>query len=234
MTAADINGLILGFDPGGVGQLLKSGRRSKGRFGWSICQAVDGELLPPGAQTGRAQHALNAITTVKTAIAKISGQPTVLAAGIDAPMFWSEEGWDRSADDELRQKLENDGFSKGGVLYVNGMRGGALVQGTLLGKYLKEEWPALQITESHPGVLRYLLQNVDQSELEQFGLGQFRVKELIRRPVTHENDATLAAISAWAILKKPEPLTRWRNLYDPQAGYIQPLGTPVSYWMPIG
>ena len=71
------NGFILGFDPGGVGH-----------FGWSICEMVDG-ILKPCRETGVANDAWHTICDVKKAL---PNKPTVLAAGIDSPLFWSNKG----------------------------------------------------------------------------------------------------------------------------------------------
>ena len=142
-------GFILGFDPGG-----------KHRFGWSVCSTIDGNLLP-SAKTGLACDAWDALNKVKKAVGSsgFPGNPKVLAAGIDAPMFWSRRG-NRTVDDCLRQTLRDNQFptSKlgGTVQEVNSLRGACLVQGMLLGRYLRETWD-LQITEAHPKALKHLL-----------------------------------------------------------------------------
>ena len=82
------NGFILGFDPGG-----------KGKFGWSICRVSNGQLQQP-LETGLADDAWDALLKVKQELGRYSpsGNPPVLAAGIDAPMFWSKRG-NRTVDD---------------------------------------------------------------------------------------------------------------------------------------
>ena len=179
------------------------------------------------------------MTAVKEAIEKIPGKPTVLAAGIDAPMFWSRCGWNRKVDDILRQTLEDGGFPEKcikSVMHINGIYGAALVQGMLLGKYLREdeEWEDLKITESHPTVLRCLLKFSRQSRMVRSGLKKFGMVEVVQqtiaKPVTHEQDATRSALSAWAMLQEPPG---WQNLYIKEPSPIQPFNTPVSYWMPI-
>ena len=46
----------------------------------------------------------------------------------------------------------------------------------------------------------------------------------------HERDATFAAYAAWCMHRKAQG---WRNLFPKEPNPILPLGTPVSYWMPI-
>ena len=46
----------------------------------------------------------------------------------------------------------------------------------------------------------------------------------------HMRDATLAAISALAMIHKP---TGWRNLYPGDAHAVKPFSYNVAYWMPV-
>ena len=90
---SDRTGIILGFDPGG-----------RENFGWSICHAGPDDLTL--LRSGLSSDAQGAFATVTTAIRSLGvpGNPQVLAAGIDAPMFWSAAG-DREADRALRSAL---------------------------------------------------------------------------------------------------------------------------------
>ena len=52
----------------------------------------------------------------------------------------------------------------------------------------------------------------------------------------HELDATYAAYAAWRMHQRLQgQMNGWHNLYpgEPEANLVLPLGTPVSYWMPI-
>ena len=93
---------ILGFDPGG-----------QGNFGWSVCR-IDGDKLRRPAKTGLANNAQDAIDQVERSIEKLSDgfpeEPRVLAAGIDAPMFWSITGGNRRVDEIVRTVLKDKGF----------------------------------------------------------------------------------------------------------------------------
>ena len=206
------NGFILGFDPGG-----------KGKFGWSICRVSNGQLQQP-LETGLADDAWDALLKVKQELGRYSpsGNPPVLAAGIDAPMFWSKRG-NRTVDDVLRDTLK-DSLPKIRVLAVNSLWGAVLVQGMLVGKYLREEWRDLKITEAHPNALWYLLRHSEQSEVVKM------VEHATTRLVNDERDATLAAVAAWAMIQESP---KWQNLYDLECDPVQPFDTPVSYWMPI-
>lgn len=210
-------GLILGFDPGG-----------RGRFGWSVCSATSANLQPP-LETGLADDALDAFDKVKNAIRRSSfpSNIRVLAAGIDAPMFWSISGT-RTADKVIRQALRSNQFPStklgGAVQEVNSLRGACLVQGLLLGRFLREMWEHLDITETHPKALECLLRTSGQPDMVEM------VERLTTGLHDHERDATLAAIGAWPAYRE---LPGWQNLYSREDSPVQPFGASVSYWMPM-
>lgn len=206
-------GFILGFDPGGIG-----------RFGWSVCDATPEALAR--LQTGLADDAVGALHEVEKAMEScgLRGNPTVLAAGIDAPMFWGAKG-NREIDAVLRSALRDTQFPTPGgtVQQVNSLRGACLAQGVLLGKYLHEKWD-LPITETHPKALLHLL-----SLPGQFDIG-VRVTDLTTGLDEHERDATLSAVAAWAMIRD---LPGWCDLYAQEPNPIQPFDTPVGFWMPL-
>ena len=208
-------GFILGFDPGGAGN-----------FGWSVCSAASDHLQRP-LETGLADDAWDALNQVKQAIKapNLPGDPSVLAAGIDAPLFWGRRG-NRAIDAVLRRALKRSNFPTPGgtVQEVNSLRGSCLVQGVLLAKYLRETWNP-PITETHPKALQHLLRHSGQPEMTELA----RLTEGLEDR-EHERDATLSAIGAWAMYKK---LPGWRDIYDQECRPVQPFDTPVAYWMPI-
>ncbi len=222
---AGSNGIELGFDPGG-----------KGSFGWSVCSYISGN---PGSleriKTGLADDAWDALSRVKDAIrcsAFQDGYP-VLAAGIDAPLFWSREGNRKKVEQILREVLSCAGFENPGstVQAVNSLRGACSVQGVLLARYLHCTWKSL-VTESHPKALQHLVRHTGQPDLEK--LVERLTRGLASQEREHERDATLAAVSAWAAIDKGNLPGCWTNLYEEEPKPIQqPFGTPVSYWMPI-
>ena len=239
-------GIILGFDPGGAGN-----------FGWSVCVTRNGRLVAR-LKAGLANDAPSALAAVREWVA---GQSLpVLAAGIDAPMFWGRKG-NREVDDYLICQLKRIQFkSILSMIKVNSLRGAALVQGTLLGKLLRETW-SLGITESHPKVLVHLLFGRKQEDRDtifrltkglyhytQFYSGclcgceerpnrqserklsdEEKAKQMREAQKAHKRDATLAAISAWAMVHEPK---NWEDLYIREPQPVQPFGIPVAYWMP--
>ena len=219
------DGIILGFDPGG-----------KNAFGWSICRTKGGQLQKP-CTAGNADDALSVLQAVEGYVEKDSNlrDLRVLAAGIDAPMFWSRRG-NRKVDDYLRRHLKSARLTSS-IMQVNSLQGAALVQGVLLGKLLRDTWD-LRITESHPKAVEYLIWHSNQSTLIEMmgkvieGLKQQKYggqgKEDAR--LSHMRDATLAAISAWAMVHEHP---NWQNLYEREPQPVQPFGTPVAYWMPV-
>ena len=93
----------------------------------------------------------------------------------------------------------------------------------MLAKLLHETWD-LEVTEAHPKAMEHLVRQTGRSSLVKL------IDDLTHGLVTHERDAVLAAIAAWAMHQR---LPGWRNLYEEESGLVQPFGTPVSYWMPI-
>ena len=121
--------IVLGFDPGG-----------QGRFGWGVCEAKP-EALELIA-SGLADNCLQAAARSREAIREFSGrqerEPVVVAAGIDAPLYWGPEGR-RHADDVVRNALASAlqqlglpaGSASGTVQHINSLWGAVLAQGLL-------------------------------------------------------------------------------------------------------
>ena len=204
--------IFLGFDPGGAGT-------GKGNFGWSICREVDGKL--ERVTTGLAKEAWDALNQVKDELERYNGQGSarVLAAGIDAPLFWTKTAI-REVDDFIKQK---SGIRP---IPINSLYGAAAVQGPLLAKHISDTWDSLPITESYPRVLEHQLTRIGKHQMVQ------RLTKCLSDATgkNHERDATLGAISAWAAIRQP---ANWQNLYLLEPDPINPLAIPVSYWMPI-
>ncbi len=211
-----MEGVILGFDPGG-----RNDRTSKGNFGWSVCKIAGCRLTPP-ATTGLARDAVDAIGQVRETLA-CQGHHPVLAAGIDAPMFWGQRG-NRIVDGVVREVLRDIQVPAGTVIAVNGLRGAVTVQGPLLGWHLRANWPDLLITEAHPTAMWKLLRHWGPTDTVNM------VQCLTAGLNDHERDATLAAVGAWAMKRRPPG---WSDLHDRECCPVQPFDTPVSYWMPI-
>ena len=207
---------ILGFDPGG-----------KKGFGWSVCTYDDGEIR------SHESGVVNNAAEVMQALARtLPASANVVAAGIDAPMFWSCIG-NRHVDVIIRNERRGrhlpigEGFpeSGGAVSAVNSLWGAVLVQGLLLGKYLHETYPTAIITEAHPVALLRLLNTLALKP--QLGPLRNLIAGLTNE---HERDATIAAFAAWSMHTGAQG---WQDLYPIEPCSVQPFGTPVSYWMPI-
>ena len=193
--------IVLGFDPGG-----------KGNFGWGICTIDGGQM--GCLKTGLASDAQE---TIEQVLSSLPPDARVLAAGIDAPLFWNLSGA-RVVDGIVREALRKSRHPhpSGTVQQINSLRGACLVQGVLLSAGLHREFPKAGITEAHPGALRWLQGNSLPPEP--------------RGVSDHERDAWLAAFTAWSMLRQT---LGWRDLYAMESNPVLPLGTPVSYWMPL-
>ena len=206
-------GIVLGFDPGG-----------RGNFVWSVCLTDGGNLLTV-SKTGLGGDAEDVIGKVRIEMESLGlSGGKVLAAGIDAPMFWGGKG-NREIDDLISKEIKKGGSSGKGkprVLAVNSLWGSVVVQGLLLANRLYQMYEP-KITETHPKALLYLLgelkQDVDINQLIE-GLGS-----------EHERDAVISAYAAWAMLNG---FGGWRDIYLDEPDPVLPFGTPVSYWMPLG
>lgn len=211
------HGLILGFDPGG------EGRRSQGEFGWSICKTINGTLQPP-IETGLAKNARDALHKVKDALKHHrDGDLPVVAAGIDAPLFWNPQG-KRTVDTYLKKVLKPFGMDNS-VNQINSLRGACLAQGLLIGRHLQENWDIpTPMTEAHPTVLLHLLKHMGQPESIRM------TGHVIDGLAGHQRDATLSAVAAWAMLHQPPD---WHDLYVMEPCPVELLDQPISYWMPI-
>ena len=200
--------IVLGFDPGGANN-----------YGWSICKIDNCSLSI--YKTGVASHAKEVIETVSAALPP---NARVLAAGIDAPMFWSDIGG-RQVDKIVREAITHHGCrtAPGTVQHVNALRGAVLVQGVLLGSYVHQKFN-VPITEAHPTALLQLPGAAIPCRL------RAKLERLGNERSEHERDAVLAAFAAWSMHNRSPG---WRNLYCEEPNPILPLETPISYWMPI-
>jgi hypothetical protein len=209
-------GIYVGFDPGG-----------DGRFGWAVCSS-EGSVLHPIA-TGRVGHAKEAVRQV---LSTLPNKGVVVGAGIDAPLFWTEDGG-RHVDELVRRAIQRLGApSPGGtVQHFNSLRGACLVQGVLTAKLLHEQLPRVAITESHPKALLYLL-GIANAERNPTSITLTDLSNYVACDACvgeHERDAVLAAITAFAQNGRPQG---WMNLFERETRPVIPFGYPVAYWLP--
>jgi predicted nuclease with RNAse H fold len=159
------NHVWIGADPGG-----------KGNFGLAILWS-DGS-----AQTwcvGCADEANEVVSKTVTA--------TPDGVGIDAPLWWSSgRSSDRQADQWLRKRY---GLSGGEVQTANSLRGAVLAQGMMFVQRIRDIFPAVPVTETHPNaVLRALELDADRFYR--------RFSVTVKARNKHERDAVISAVAA--------------------------------------
>lgn len=150
-------------------------------------------------------------------------QRTPAGVGVDAPLWWSSgRSSDRLADQWIRKTHK---LSGGEVQSVNSLRGAALAQGMLFVDGLRERFPGVPVTESHPNAV-----------LKALGMewGQFCVTFGLTEACDskHERDAIIAAVSAregfegrWI---RDLSESRHPSEQDPQTYWL----APVHYFWP--
>jgi hypothetical protein len=209
--------IYIGFDPGG-----------DKRFGWAVCSPTARSLHVRA--TGEAGHAEEAI---RKALSKVPSTGTVVGAGIDAPLFWTECGG-RDVDNLIRRAIQKLGApSPGGtVQQINSLRGACLVQGVLVANLLHQQFPNITITESHPKALLYLLgianKQKDAASVSLADLSEYIVCDT-GYISQHERDAILGTVAALAQREKRQG---WKNLFEQEKKPITPFDYQVEYWMP--
>lgn len=206
---------VLGFDPGG-----------KNQFGWCVAAATPSALSL--VRSGVSDHALAAVSS---ALQHVSDD--VCGAGIDSPLFWAVKG-KRQADILIREEMKRYGAANvgGTVQDVNSLRGACIVQGILTAHLLRDRFPNIRITESHPKALLWLLKIANKRrrvvDVRMSNLSKVIACE--RNTLSdHERDAALGAFAASAMVKGCEG---WRNLFLEEDEPFVPV-EQVEYWMPV-
>lgn len=137
--------------------------------------------------------------------------------GVDAPLWWSSgASGDRAADRWLRRTYALGG---GAVQAANSLRGAALTQAAMFVQRMREAYPGVGVTESHPKVLLKILARGDwQVFTERFALqGATSAGE-------HMLDAVISAVSA-----REGFLGRWP--VDLSTDRLAAEQDPASYWL---
>lgn len=219
MTTAKV---VLGFDPGGPGG-----------FGWAVLQMQKQD--PPAV---RACGCGDGARDVVAAAMRAARGDAIVAAGIDAPMFWSL-GASRDADNRVRRAVLNRGGSSGTVQAVNSLRGACLAQGLLAAHLLRLEAPSLPITEAHPKAVLWHLGILSPTRRKGKGLAELDAANLIARGASqteaqdeHVRDAVVSAVGAWAMVVGT--ISGWENIASIGRDDYTPLAPLPEYWMPQG
>jgi hypothetical protein len=207
----------LGFDPGG-----------NSVFGWAVAKSEDSDSLEVVA-SGCADHALEALEEALSLL-PLASDP--VAAGIDAPLFWTPTGV-RHVDERVRAVLRRQGArSPGGtVQQLNSLRGACLVQGVTTATLLRQRLPNILLTETHPKALLWYLELAHRDrpieEVRASELPGVRLAQELRQE--HERDAVVSCYAAWSLhTRKPG----WRDLELGEPDVIHVVPGRVSYWMP--
>ncbi len=200
MTGLKGDGIWIGADPGG-----------KGNFGLAFLQ---NRLVVQLICVDCADQAIDAV---------LRFEQLPLGVGIDAPLWWSSgPSGDRRADQWIRRTFS---LSGGQVQAANSLRGAALVQGMMFAHLMRERFPKVPITESHPNaVLRALGQDWESFREAYLDRAQYAVK--------HERDAIISAVSAREgfLGNWPVDLARKRHSseQDPERFWL----APINYYWP--
>ncbi|MCC6574955.1 MAG: DUF429 domain-containing protein [Planctomycetes bacterium] len=202
MSATDK--IWVGADPGG-----------KNNFGLAI-------LYPDGStKTWCVDHADEALEKVCKEVAVAPA-----GVGVDAPLWWSSgQSSDRQADQWLRRTY---GLSGGNVQAANSLKGAAVVQGAMFVHRIREKYPAVGVTESHPKALWAALRPVDWPTF----CKTYSISSTIAGHQEHERDAILGAIAAREGFEGRWPLdlsaSRHASELDPARYWL----APVHYFWP--
>ena len=209
---------IAGFDPGGIAS-----------FGWCLAESGPRQHLQI-RDSGVADHASLAVKRVLDALPTGA---TLVATGIDSPLYWSLGG-DRSSDLAVRRRIRDLGapVPGGTVQSPNSLRGACLVQGPLAALALRRAIPEIRITESHPKALLWLLalatRECAESSICIADLGEY-ISDGSASASDHERDAALGALAALAMIQGWDG---WHDLAAGEGDPFFPVG-PVEYWMPL-
>jgi len=145
-------------------------------------------------------------------------QPAPAGIGVDAPLWWSSgRSSDRQADQWLRTKY---GFSGGQVQTANSLRGAALVQGAMFVQRMREHFPGVAATETHPKAVLKALQLKSWDDFTE----RFSLAVEIRGKQEHERDAIISAVAAREGFEQ-----RWLN--DLSTTRYPSEQDPLTYWL---
>ncbi|MFQ6097580.1 MAG: hypothetical protein ACE5O2_07625 [Armatimonadota bacterium] len=209
---------VAGFDPGG-----------KRSFGWCVLEYQDTVPLFV-TDAGVVSSAIQAKRKTEELCRLAGGE--IRAIGVDAPLFWDPSG-DRRVDKHLRHIVSGARGDQRTIMPVNSLNGACLIQGMMIAMLYRECCPRIPVTEAHPKAMLYpvglnpALQTLASAGFR--GTSPFRVSDTIPDD-EHVRDAALAALCAWAMLRKPP---NWTDLYR-QFGdnTLSPLAAPLAYYFP--
>lgn len=133
-----MTGTVVGYDPGG-----------NGRHGFARAFVRGGKIVGPVAT--------ETLQTAEEVVRSILGGENPLGLGIDTLTCWStgHGGW-RPADRWLRQH-PHYGAVKGAIIAPGGLAGAMCLNGMAVLVAVRQAFPDIFVTETHPKVLYYAL-----------------------------------------------------------------------------
>lgn len=145
--------------------------------------------------------------------------------GVDAPLWWSSgASGDRAVDQWLRKKYR---LSGGNVQASNSLRGAALVQGAMFAHRIRQRFPGVGITETHPKALLAAIKMTWSAFAERFAVTAVAVEDR-----EHERDAIISGVAAregfegrW---QHDLALERHQSELDPATYWL----APIRYFWP--
>jgi hypothetical protein len=209
---------VFGFDPGG----------SQAGFGCAMLDTVSNSC------TARTVYSVDEAIEWATSFSLVPD-----AAGIDTLLFWqsTRSGW-RGADRFLRKAYPEVSQS---VVPANALYGSMAVQGAVLAHRLRERWPEIKLTETHPKVL-WAHYSRDTPYPREWGVGEPETARAFKKQCglasaeprdEHQFDALL---SAWAAAQAFDG--RWAHdlsyeKAEDQTGDNISVVSKVHYYWPI-
>lgn len=206
-------GTVIGYDPGG-----------NGKHGVACAAIQDGNILNVTTST---------FPAVEDVIALILNSKTPLGIGVDTLTCWATgaSGW-RPADRWLRKRYD---CLRNSVAAPNSLYGSMCVSGMALLVVVRQAFPQLFVTETHPKVLYYELHrerydyNGPKKALMDKSLSQLLGVEVAPRN-DHEWDAAVSTLPVLRGLDGSWP----RNLHalpmDCDGRLISPCGKTAYVW----
>jgi predicted nuclease with RNAse H fold len=161
------------------------------------------------------------------AVCKWLEETSPAGVGVDAPLWWSSGGSGaRFVDQWLRDTY---GLSGGQVQEPNSLKGAALVQGAMFVLRIRERFPGLGVTETHP---KALLATLGQ-EAEGAFFREYGVRGTPVQTTEDERDALISAVAAREGFGGHWPCDlserRYPTEQDPSESWLGPVN---YYWPP--
>lgn len=162
------------------------------------------------------------VSSVREAISRVNEMP--LGVGIDCPLWWSDGvGGTRNADKWIRDTYK---LPSRNVQSVNSMWGAVLVQGVLFAMKIREKYPEVNVTESHPkALMKALSLDSDIAISRMFGLRGRWANEDERDAVIAATCARMGFTLQWTVDLAAE---REEHELNPKKMWFGPL----NYWWP--